>query len=54
MTAEEIEIEVWRRYPKNSDERRGCQTAITIRNSMRSEYRKWLQSNGGIKSGIIE
>lgn len=56
MQHEEIEAEVRRRYPKNEDEGRGCQTAITIRNSMRNDYRKILVENGtsGIKQGVIE
>lgn len=56
MQHEEIEAEVRRRYPKNEDERRGCQTAITIRNSMRNDYRKILveKGRGGIKTGVIE
>lgn len=56
MQHEEIEQEVRRRYPKNEDERRGCQTAITMRNSMRNDYRKILEVNGrdGIKQGVIE
>lgn len=56
MQHDEIEVEVMRRYPKNDDERRGCQTAIGIRNNMRNEYRKILVENGlsGIKTGVIE
>lgn len=37
-----IELKVKERYPKDEDERRGCQTAITIRNLMRKEYREKL------------
>lgn len=56
MQHEEIEKEVMRRYPKNEDERRGCQTAIGMRNNMRNEYRKILSVSGlsGIKNGVIE
>jgi len=39
---EEIERKVREKYPKDEDERRGCQTAITIRNLMRKEYREKL------------
>lgn len=53
LSTEEIETEVMRRYPKNEDERRGCQTAIGMRNQMRKEYREWLQRGEQIKPGVI-
>lgn len=55
MTTEEINLEVMRRYPKNEDERRGCQTTIVMRNGMRKEYSECLIRDGekAIRKGVI-